>query len=122
MLVVEDDAATRRLLATSLGDEGWSVRDAHDGEQALACCAEQLPDLMLLDLRMPALDGFGVLAELEHRGWRLFPIIVISGEPSAGHVLGGRVRRVITKPINVDALISYIHAEVDRDGASDMFL
>lgn len=118
MLVVEDDAGTRRLLATSLGDEGWSVRDAQDGEKALASCAEQLPDLMLLDLRMPELDGYGVLAELERRGWRLFPIIVVSGEASAGRDLRGRVERVFAKPIDFVALISYIRLEIDRDGAA----
>jgi CheY-like chemotaxis protein len=118
VLVVDDDAVTRRLLAISLGDEGWSVRGVQDGEKALASCAEHLPDLMLLDLRMPTLDGFGVLAELERRGWRLFPIIVVSGEASAGRTLGGRVRRVIAKPIDFVALISYIRLEIDRDGAA----
>ena len=67
VLLVDDDPDIRGLLAFTLEDEGHVVRVASDGEAALELLADQPPDCMVLDLMMPNIDGFGVLAEMRDR-------------------------------------------------------
>lgn len=57
ILVVDDDPSIRRLLGAVLGGEGFRVREAQDGQAALAIVAQEVPDLILLDLAMPVMDG-----------------------------------------------------------------
>ncbi len=64
VLIVEDDAGLRDVLAMHLGAEGWRVRRAGDGEAALAACAERLPDVVLLDVMLPRRSGIEVCAAL----------------------------------------------------------
>jgi two-component system OmpR family response regulator len=63
-LVVDDEAAVRNLVQTTLELDGWETRTAADGEQALATAAEYQPDAVVLDVMMPGKDGFAVLTEL----------------------------------------------------------
>lgn len=60
ILVVDDDEGNRKLLGAQLAAEGYAVRSAASGEEALASVAEQLPDLILLDIMMPGIDDFEV--------------------------------------------------------------
>src|SRR5262249_62218197 len=64
VLVVEDEPVNREVLCRMLRREGWSVTEAHDGPAALDSVAAAPPDLILLDLMLPKLDGFGVLQRL----------------------------------------------------------
>lgn len=64
ILIADDRASSRELLRTVLHRAGYEVLEAEDGEQALVQARRGHPDLILLDLQMPGLDGFGVLAEL----------------------------------------------------------
>lgn len=68
VLVVDDDDGVRLLFLGILEDEGCEVRAAADGLDALDRCSERLPDLILLDLQMPRLDGVGFLEALHTRG------------------------------------------------------
>lgn len=79
ILVAEADAAARMLLRRRLESEGYDVDVAEDGEEALAALAENLPDLLIVDVSLPKVDGLEVLRRLrgEPRGLRL-PIVVIS--------------------------------------------
>lgn len=80
VLVVDDDRLTRMLLAGGVRKEGHEVTEAADGHEALARLREQAHDAVLLDIVMPQLDGFGVLAELRADvGLRGIPVIVVSG-------------------------------------------
>jgi CheY-like chemotaxis protein len=63
-MVVDDTPANVRMLETRLAREGYEVITAHDGEQALAAAREQRPDLILLDIMMPKIDGIKVCREL----------------------------------------------------------
>ena len=67
VLVVDDDADARQRLRTILDREGWIVREANDGRQALEAVGSQVPRLVLLDLTMPVMDGFAFLRELRSR-------------------------------------------------------
>jgi CheY-like chemotaxis protein len=75
VIVVEDEEAIVKLLSTKLGLAGFEVKTAPDGEVALAMLASEKFDLILLDLLMPKVDGFGVLAELKNRNDKT-PVIV----------------------------------------------
>ena len=66
LLVVEDDAATRRLVQRTLGRHGWTIAEAENGRTALAWLERHRPALILLDLMMPEMDGFEFLQELRH--------------------------------------------------------
>lgn len=84
VLVVEDDQGLRETLEDLLRGEGYSVLLARDGLDALEKLDSSMPSVILLDLMMPRLDGFGFAAELDRRGLRpMLPIIVLTADGSA---------------------------------------
>jgi signal transduction histidine kinase/CheY-like chemotaxis protein len=81
VLVVEDDARTRKMLRTRLEKQGWPVTEAENGRVALERMAESLPDLILLDLMMPEMDGFQFLDHIRaHEDWRSIPTIIVTAK------------------------------------------
>jgi CheY-like chemotaxis protein len=80
LLLCDDSPMERMALATILRHEGYDVEESADGEAALHCLKHQAIDLLLLDLNMPEMDGFGVLAYLQkHRPG--LPVVLLSGMP-----------------------------------------
>jgi signal transduction histidine kinase/DNA-binding response OmpR family regulator len=80
VLVVDDDEALRRLVVETLGRDGSELREAASGTEALAMIAAHQPDVLVLDLKMPGLDGFGVLDRLlESPETRDLPVVVLTG-------------------------------------------
>jgi CheY-like chemotaxis protein len=100
-LVVEDEEATRRVLRETLEGEGWDVADAADGRAALTAVAGHRPDLILLDLLMPEMDGFEFLEELrKEEANRSIPIVVITAKTIAvedRRRLSGSVEKILLK-------------------------
>jgi PAS domain S-box-containing protein len=100
-LVAEDDEVTRRVLRETLESEGWDVAEAGDGRAALAAVAARRPDLILLDLLMPEMDGFEFLEELRKgEETRSIPIVVITCKTIAAddrRRLNGCVERILLK-------------------------
>jgi CheY-like chemotaxis protein len=81
VLVVEDDGRTRTMLRKRLEKQGWTVIESENGRVALERMAEGLPDLILLDLMMPEMDGFQFVDQVRTReDWRSIPIIVITAK------------------------------------------
>ncbi len=82
ILVIDDDSDMRALMVEALSREGHVVEDASDGLEGLQCAREHVPDLILLDLIMPTMDGWAFLEE-QKRDRRLahVPVIVVSGCP-----------------------------------------
>jgi signal transduction histidine kinase/DNA-binding response OmpR family regulator len=81
VLVVEDDAALADLLRRNLEKEGWRVTVAEDGRAALSRVSERPPDIILLDLLMPGMDGFQFLAELRQNPvWHSIPTVVVTAK------------------------------------------
>ncbi len=78
LLVIDDEALIRESIATYLTDSGFTVLQADDGPSGLAMIDRRRPDVVLLDLRMPELDGLEVLAEITHRIDNM-PVIVVTG-------------------------------------------
>ena len=79
ILLVEDDEIQRERARSWLEGQQWIVQQAANGREALACLREQAPDVILLDLMMPEMDGFAVVAALQKEpAWRDIPVIVIT--------------------------------------------
>jgi DNA-binding response OmpR family regulator len=111
VLVADDNPDILFLLRTNLDAAGFETITVTDGELALRAIEEQHPDVLLLDLMMPVLDGWGVLERLEEQGSDL-PIIVVSASDSAVNIqrateLGAT--GYVTKPFNLRGLIDMIH-------------
>jgi DNA-binding response OmpR family regulator len=115
VLVVDDDPDIRLLLRLELSGQGHDVVEAGNGEEALSALAADAVDLMLLDLMMPVLDGWGVLQALGDGDGP--PIVVITAFASAGdaHVIDLLQRGavdVVAKPFDLGWLAGLVHAVV----------
>jgi DNA-binding response OmpR family regulator len=88
ILVVEDDPDIAFLLQIALEDEGHVVRRAAEGEQGLARLSESLPELVVMDVRMPLLDGPGMAWRMfvEDAGRERIPILIVSGEQELAEI------------------------------------
>jgi len=108
ILLVEDDAGIRETLAEYLACEGHDVAVACDGAQGLARVAERRPDLVVLDLQMPVLDGRGFVAALRaDPATRSIPVLLMTGAATASFA-GPDVEAVLSKPFQLDQLVSAI--------------
>jgi signal transduction histidine kinase/CheY-like chemotaxis protein len=101
VLVVEDDPATREMTRRMLEKEGWAVAEAENGRAALAQVARSRPDLILLDLMMPEMDGFQFIAEMQkHEDWRTIPVVVVTAKELTAEErrqLNGHVEAILQK-------------------------
>lgn len=101
MLVVEDEAATRELICRVLGKEGWQIEQAVNGLDALQHLSASLPDVILLDLMMPKMDGFEFLARMrKNSDWKDIPVIVVTAKTLSNDDrarLSGLVETLISK-------------------------
>jgi len=81
VLVVEDDETNREMMRRMLQREGWSVMEAQNGQVGLNLLAQRTPNLVLLDLMMPEMDGFQFVSELhKNEAWRSIPIVVVTAK------------------------------------------
>lgn len=120
VLVVDDDPSIRTLVTRLLEDESYETRAAEDGRAALAIVEERTPELVLLDMRMPVMDGWEFARRLrESRGD--VPVVVMTAARDAAlwaHEIGARGH--ISKPFDLDDLIRVVRdALVNPDPASD---
>jgi len=101
VLVVEDDAGTRELMARTLGKEGYEVVMAENGRVALDRVKEKIPGLILLDLMMPEMDGFEFITELRKvEEWRFIPVVVVTSKDLTQEeyqYLSGNVKKIFQK-------------------------
>jgi CheY-like chemotaxis protein len=104
ILIVEDDADLRRMFRTVLSMSGYDVEEAGDGVEALQLIENRLPDLIVLDLVLRALDGVSVQQDLASRALtRHIPIVVVTGSTIDTTSLD--VACVLNKPIMPDELV-----------------
>jgi PAS domain S-box-containing protein len=101
VLVAEDDPVTREMFRRTLEKEDWLVMEAANGQHALETLAESVPDLILLDLMMPEMDGFQFITALrQHPVWRTLPVIVVTAmdlTPTDRLRLNGHVEQILQK-------------------------
>ncbi len=111
VLVVDDDDIIRGFLAEALADEGYEVQQAANGRDALALLRHWRPDLILLDLMMPGMDGWAFRAEQRQQGLALdVPLIALSavrGLDLRTRALGAA--QVFAKPFDLDAVLDAIY-------------
>ncbi|VXC34138.1 response regulator [Pseudoclavibacter sp. 8L] len=111
ILIADDDPQLLRALRITLTAKGYEVLVARNGTEAVSIAAERRPDLYLLDLGMPELDGLEVIQAI--RGWSDAPILVVSGRSGAGDkvdALDAGADDYVTKPFSVDELLARIRA------------
>jgi DNA-binding response OmpR family regulator len=118
ILVADDDPTIRRFIATLLGDRGYEIHEAPDGEQAAQLAIRVRPDLMLLDLIMPFKDGFDVLAELKsEEPTASIPIIIMSVKDREDEIVKGfnlGAEDYVVKPFNSLELVSRVRKILER--------
>jgi two-component system KDP operon response regulator KdpE len=115
VLVVDDEAPIRRALAANLKARGYDVDTAETGEQALDLAARHHPDVVLLDLGLPGIDGLEVIDGL--RGWTHVPIVVLSArgaERDKVAALDAGADDYVAKPFGMDELLARLRAAVRR--------
>jgi CheY-like chemotaxis protein len=114
VLVADDKSPGRELIRTILEQSGHLVFEAGDGTEALRSARELVPDLIILDLHMPLLDGFGVLKELKQdQRFAATPIIALTASAMQGdreRALAAGFTTYIAKPISLSAL----RGEIER--------
>jgi two-component system chemotaxis response regulator CheY len=113
ILVVEDDEAIRGLVTEVLRDDGYEVGEAANGVEALAYIGQRKPDLIVLDLMMPVMDGWAFVEECRrHACCAQVPIVVTSAShdlpKTAERLRSFGVRTCLAKPFDVDGLLALV--------------
>ncbi|MBV8168280.1 MAG: response regulator [Alphaproteobacteria bacterium] len=143
ILIVDDDPVVRALMRSSLEGDGFAVREAEDGEAALALCAQHRPDLMVVDVVMPRLDGYALCHEIRARpDLAYIPILMATGlddvssitqayeagatdfiaKPIQWVILSHRVRYMLRAAQNQTQLITSMRAAEAANRAKTEFL
>lgn len=115
ILVVEDDAAIRNLITTTLETHDYRFQVAPNGESAILEASSHNPDVVLLDLGLPDLDGIEIIKKI--RGWSLMPIIVISArseDTDKIEALDAGADDYLTKPFSVEELLARLRVTFRR--------
>jgi DNA-binding response OmpR family regulator len=115
ILVVEDEAAIAEAVRARLSSEGYRVRVAHDGPEAIGAVAETKPDLVVLDLMLPGMDGLEVCREIQKKEW--IPVLMLTARTEeADKVAGFAVGAddYLTKPFSMRELAARVRAIIRR--------
>jgi two-component system, OmpR family, response regulator MprA len=121
MLVVDDDPEVREAIARALRGEGYRVTTAGDGEGALAAITGSVPDLVLLDVLMPHMDGLEVCRTLRKKGHRL-PVLMLTALDEVGDRVAGLdagADDYLIKPFAVEELLARVRALLRRTAPAD---
>ncbi len=120
VMVIDDSKTIRRTAETLLKKEGFEVILATDGFEALSMIADHQPDLILLDIMMPRLDGYQTCALIKHhRVFRHTPVVMLSSKDGLFDRARGRVvgsDNYITKPFTREELLSVIEQHAAKAG------
>lgn len=115
ILVVEDDAAVRNLMAVTLDTQGYQFHLARNGSEALMEVTTHQPEVMLLDLGLPDMDGVDIIRKV--RSWTSMPIIIISARSEDAdkvEALDAGADDYLTKPFSVDELLARLRVALRR--------
>ena len=118
ILIIEDDKAVKNLIATTLEMHDYHYIWADKGEQGILSAASQRPDIILLDLGLPDMDGVDIIRKI--RGWSEMPIIVVSArseDRDKVEALDAGADDYLTKPFSIDELLARLRAALRRSRA-----
>ena len=121
VLVVDDEDNVTHLVSSALRFDGFETVTADSGLAALAAVAESSPDLIVLDMMMPGLDGMGVLQRLRANGAQV-PVIFLTARDAASDRIGGLragADDYVVKPFSVEELLARVHAVLRRATPDD---
>ncbi len=117
ILVIEDDVQSYQLIESVLRTEGFGLRYARNAEAAYELMKEQAPQLILLDLRLPGLDGWTFAQQLkQHPAYRAIPIVAITVRvhmEDEARALAAGIDQYIAKPFNFRHLRAVVHRYLD---------
>jgi signal transduction histidine kinase/DNA-binding response OmpR family regulator len=124
-LVVEDDPGTRNLFKRILKKRDWSLVEAENGRVGLERLKDFVPDVILLDLMMPEMDGFAFLEKLrEEEAWQAIPVIVVTAKSltkAERERLNGSVEQLIQKSdANLEALLTELSEQLPKRGGASV--
>ena len=122
VLVVDDQQANLRVVSALLARHGYDVAVADNGPAALAMVEAQVPDLILLDMMMPGMDGFGVMAEIRERALLRVPVVFLTAAQDRELLLrafGAGAVDYVTKPFIPEELMARVDAHVGLKLARD---
>ncbi|MEO8888846.1 MAG: response regulator transcription factor [Jatrophihabitantaceae bacterium] len=121
VLVVDDEDNVTHLVSSALRFDGFETMTADNGTSALTKVAENDPDLIVLDVMMPGLDGLGVLQNLRAAGSQV-PVIFLTARDTANDRIGGLragADDYVVKPFSVEELLARVHAVLRRSAPED---
>ncbi len=125
VLIAEDNAANRELLRELLEMRGHTVAEACDGEGALRMIEQDQPDLLLLDIGMPLLDGFGVIRKLrESPHFATLPVVAVTAYAMHGDrekILNSKFDGYLSKPVNASLLGEALDRLLGKEGDPGIF-
>jgi len=109
VLIVDDDPDILQTLGLCLSSEGYSVLMAGNGKEALDMLRNDAPDIILLDLMMPVMDGWQFVHEMDERGWRKVPLLILSADRGVqGHASRLRADAWLAKPFDLEELLGKV--------------
>ena len=113
ILVIEDDTHIANTLKEILSQQGYEVRVTNSGEEGVNCFIEETPDLILLDVTLPDVDGLTVLENLKRAS--VVPVIMLTekdSEVTAGAILYSKANDCLTKPFYASELLSRVEVQL----------
>jgi two-component system, chemotaxis family, chemotaxis protein CheY len=108
ILIVDDDPSIRAILTEILADEGYRVQTATNGAEGLEAVIQSPPDVVLLDMRMPVLDGWGFAKALRERGIRVSVVVMTAAQEAGLWAKEIGTGLVLAKPFDIDALLEVV--------------
>lgn len=118
ILIIDDDPTLCKLLTQIFEDLQYEVEVAHDGAEGIEAASQNLPDLAIVDINMPKMNGYEVCSRLRAEpSTRYVPILMLTGVshlPSAMKGLASGANDYITKPFNIDEITARVQALLQR--------
>lgn len=121
VLVADDSSTLRTQLQRALTEAGYEVAVASDGAEAVRLAQQSAPELAILDVEMPQLDGYGVCQEFQRMGqpWDRVPIVFLTAAHSrALEMLGRKLGAYLHKPVGTKQLLQTVAEQLEHHGAA----